>query len=262
MVAEYPQDVDVRLARRLAPQPNFAPLGYVGDPAAFSRETALSDYYLKAPQSDARRILTIFKLETSKRGEAEPERPGQRETNAKGRQVLDRYVLAAGGAERLQAVKSQIRIGQLIERNLPAPLRGVWSSGQWSLTITHGPEFTERFGFNGTYGWHVERGDVGQLPEPLVMLVSRVLDPRLPLHLVAMMQNAGTPREEMFGDRPVLVMEAELKSGAKAVLTFDSKTGLLVRMDDGIRGVPGSRRDVVSFCHKGAPGHRSPFRAD
>jgi hypothetical protein len=231
MWREFPAEVDTRLAQRLKPQSEFLPLGYVGDPAGYAQEEALSDYFKQAPESDARRILAFFSLNQPAR-EGTAVAVASPSLDPKAQEVIERYIQAVGGGEKLKAVRSQRRIGQLLEGPRPVPLEGAWSEeGKWSLALQQAPGVLERFGFNGSFGWHAERGEVGQLPEPLVVVISLALDPQLALRLAAPFSRLAALKEPQ-GEKPVDVLEGQTASGMKVRLTFDSDTGLLVRFND------------------------------
>jgi len=228
MWQEFPAEGDARLARRLKPQPEFLPLGYVGDPAAYLEEDSLSDYLKKAPEYDARRIEAFFAPTRTAREKAATTAPPAN-IDPKARAVLDRYIQAVGGSERLKPVQSQGRRGQLLDNNRKTPFYGVWSAeGKWALSLEQGPGVLEQFGFNGSFGWHAERGDVGQLPEPLVAGISMALDPQLAFKLAGFFGRLAVAQEEPAGERRVTVLEGETIGGARARLTFDSATGLLL----------------------------------
>jgi hypothetical protein len=260
MAQEFPGEVDEALAERLTPQSDFPPLGYVGDPASFRQEDALTDYLKKAPEYDARRIVAFF---SPKKAAPRPMvAPADRDDlDVKARGVLDRYIKAMGGADRLKAIQSQLRTGQLLEESRTVPLEAMWSAqGKWALNLQQAPGITERFGFTGSFGWHAERGEVGQLPEPLVTVISLALDPQLPLHLTGLFARLTTAAEQLSQARREDVLEGETTSGMKARLVFDSTTGFLVRFNETIFG---DHREVdgvmLPFAVTIRPGTRVQF---
>lgn len=225
---ECPSQADTRLAQRLKPQPEFSPLGYVGDPASFRKESSLSDFFLRSPEYDARRIEVFFALK-----KPTPTQAPDRAIDVNAQMLIDGYIESSGGRAKLKAIRTQIRHGSLREGGKATPLRGIWSApGKWLLVLDPTNAVPERFGFTGSVGWHLERGQVGQLPEPLVMGLSLALDPQLALRLESLFMKLPAPREERSGDRHVKLVEGQTTSGMKALLTFETKTGLLIRINE------------------------------
>ncbi len=234
MVKEFPAEVDVRRAEQLKPQPEFDPLGYVGDPAGFRQDASLIDFFLQAPEYDARRIRAFFKLRESK-GADEARQTDRREIDDRGRAVIEAYLGALGGRERLRAVRTQLRHGELREGGGAIAVRGAWSAeGRWLLTLNPADSTPERFGFNGSAGWHAERGKVDPLPEPLLVALALAVDPHGPLRLERGLRKLTPPRAERLGDREVRVLEAATTSGMNLVLKFDAETGLLRQFNETI----------------------------
>lgn len=177
--------------------------------------------------------------------------------------MIERYIRAVGGAERLKGIQSQRRTGHLLEEGRTIPLDGLWSAeGKWALSLQQAPDVTERFGFTGSFGWHAERGEVGQLPEPLVVVISLALDPQLPLRLTGFLAKLAAS-EKPAGERSVDVLAGETISGLKVRLAFDSATGLLVTFNDtafeDYREVDGLKYPFCLHCPTRHPG---TFRAD
>jgi creatinine amidohydrolase/Fe(II)-dependent formamide hydrolase-like protein/SAM-dependent methyltransferase len=61
MYTFYPQKVNVELAKELKPQNSFHPLGYCGDPASFSMERTVIEYYKADLEMDTLKIEAVLK---------------------------------------------------------------------------------------------------------------------------------------------------------------------------------------------------------
>ena len=61
MYAFYPQKVNVAVAKELKPQNNFEPLGYCGDPANFSMEKSIFEFWEADLEMDSQKIEAVIK---------------------------------------------------------------------------------------------------------------------------------------------------------------------------------------------------------
>ncbi len=230
MADAFAAEVDLRLAGRLKPEPSFKPLGYAGDPASYSKEDGYDGYYSKAADYDARRIMAhLAPAGEVREGKGEP--PDSVDQQA--RAVIDRYVLALGGRDRLLAVRTQSRAGELRESERSVPFHATVAAGEkWSIILQPSESEIQRFGFDGSIGWMTERGEVRQLPEAQVLLFTAVLDPHLALRLTQLFTRIAVSAEKAPDDGPTCLLKAETRSGAEWTLVFDTKTGLLQRLGD------------------------------
>lgn len=233
MAKEFPAEVDVRLAAQLKPQSEFKPLGYVGDPASFRQEDALINYFTKGPEYDARRILAFFRQDSGGPAARDQQQQSVVDIDSQARDLIQRYIQALGGREKLNTIRTHIRRGKLREEQNTSSIRGIWSAeGKWLMILEPAQGPSERFGFNGSFGWHAERGRVEQLPEPLVSAISMALDPQFALGLERQFKKLARPVEQRSKERQLKVVEGEMSSGAKAVLAFDAQTGLLWKWNE------------------------------
>jgi photosynthetic reaction center cytochrome c subunit len=150
-------------------------------------------------------------------------------------QILDKYVRAVGGAERLARLSSFVAKGTSVGYGLVAEKRPVEifakATGQ-RTTIVHTENGDSTTAYDGRSGWIA----APQLPLPVLPLTGGDLDgARLDADLTfparlkqALSQwRAGPPSD--IDDHDVQVVQGTSAGGAIATLYFDAETGLLAR---------------------------------
>jgi photosynthetic reaction center cytochrome c subunit len=150
--------------------------------------------------------------------------------------ILDKYVQALGGAERLASLTSFVAKGTSVGYGLDAEKRPVEiyakAPGQ-RTTIVHAPEGDSTTIYDGRAGWIA----APNLPAPVLPLTGGDLDgAKLDAELsfpVRVSQGltqwrVGYPAE--IGDREIQVVQGTSAGGNIATLYFDGESGLLVRL--------------------------------
>ena len=170
-----------------------------------------------------------------------PDEPGEPFDQAPGQpradQVLDKYIQAVGGAERLTSITSLVARGMYqgfddvdksaVEIFARAP-------GQRS-TIIHTLSGDSTTTFDGRTGWIA--APETEKPVPFLALTGQELDGvkleaelLFPARIKQALSNWRVGPPATIGDREVQPVQGTAAAGATATLCFDSKSGLLVRL--------------------------------
>ena len=239
-----PDDVDTRTASKLSPQAKFTPMAYVGDPSAWERESGIGQFLEALAESDAARIAAAVR-ESS--GPALPGHTGGADEEPTA--VVERYLAAIGGRERVAALQSLVRTGTL--RQGPATTALVVRSAgtRWSLSLQEG-RGGHREVFDGTNGWRRDGPGVEAMPPERVALLTSLLA----VHGVPGLQPLRGARVVSSEDdsRAGLVRVAgQTPSGVSLDLAFDARSHLLRRIGE-----------AALDDYREVAGVRWPFRLD
>lgn len=224
MADSYPGQVDLRLARKLQPEPAFEPLGYAGDPASFAREDGVTAALDASAEADALKIalalgrpsLALDARKQVSRRHLEPE----------ALRVVRAHVEAIGGREKVAAIAGQMRVGTLQEGERLSALEVRSAAGRWTFATKE-----ERFLFDGRLGWREERGQWDQMSAERIAFLACLLDVHSALSLADDMQELRVLPTTDPRERRLLARTA---SGVALELAFDAATGLLRRVDDAV----------------------------
>ena len=173
--------------------------------------------------------------------EPPPDEPGEPFEQAPGQpsaeQVLDKYLAAIGGAQRVAALTSVVAKGTYIgfDDADKAPMELFARAPGHRTTIVRGPSGVTTATFDGRSGWIA--APPTDRPVRLLTLTGQELEGiRLEAELMFPSRikqaltkwRVGAPA--LLDDREVQLVQGTTPGGAVATLCFDSETGLLVRL--------------------------------
>lgn len=147
------------------------------------------------------------------------------------KEILDRYVQAAGGADALQKIRSRSAKGSRIGADgVLVPEEVHQKAPDKLLTVTSYPNVVFSNGFNGTVAWgHSSREGATPLPEQLVAQMKREAVFYKELKTPELYSNLTVVGRVPVGDGDAHVVQAKPVDGPVEKLFFDVRTGLLVR---------------------------------
>jgi len=158
----------------------------------------------------------------------------QASTAPKPDEILDKYIQAIGGAQRLAALRSYVAKGTSAgygPENEPRPLEIYSRAGQRTTVIrTSGGDSTTTY--DGTSGW------IAAPFRPVAVLplspqevdgLKLEADLALPAGLKKALTNWRVGLSTVINDREVQVVQGTTARGGTATLYFDAESGLLVR---------------------------------
>jgi outer membrane lipoprotein-sorting protein len=158
----------------------------------------------------------------------------QAATAPKPDEILDKYIAAIGGAQRVAALRSYVAKGTSAgygPENEPRPLEIYSRAGQRTTIIrTSGGENTTTY--DGTSGW------IAAPFRPVAVLalspqevdgLKLEADLALPAGIKKALTNWRTGLSTVIDDREVQVVQGTTARGGTATLYFDAESGLLVR---------------------------------
>jgi outer membrane lipoprotein-sorting protein len=158
----------------------------------------------------------------------------QASTAPKPDEILDKYIQAIGGAQRLAALRSYVAKGTSAgygPENEPRPLEIYSRAGQRTTVIrTSGGDSTTTY--DGTSGW------IAAPFRPVAVLalspqevdgLKLEADLALPAGLKKALTNWRVGLSTVINDREVQVVQGSTARGGTATLYFDAESGLLVR---------------------------------
>jgi hypothetical protein len=170
-----------------------------------------------------------------------PEEPGDPIAQANGQppadQILDKYLAALGGVQRLNALKSFTGKGNYIGYDdadkSPFEMFAV-APGQSSIVAkTHSGE--TRWTFDGRAAWIA--APLTDKPIPVLNITGQDLDGvrveaqlRFPAQIKQALTNWRTGFPSILDDRDINVVQATTPGGGTVTLCFDAETNLLVRL--------------------------------
>ena len=174
-------------------------------------------------------------------GTPPPDEPGEPIAQAPGQppaeRVLDKYLQAVGGSDKLCAITTLVAKGAyrgFDDQDKSAVEIFAKAPGQ-RTTVVHTLSGDSTTTYDGREGW-IAAPDV-EKPMPVFPITGQELDGvklEVELWFPSRIKQAltkwrvGAPA--VLGDREVMVVQGNTASGATATLCFDSETGLLVRL--------------------------------
>jgi len=205
-------------------------------------------------------------------GEPPPDEPGDPFGPAAGRpsvdQVLDKYIAALGGAQRLAAFTSFTAKGTYLgfDDSAPSPVDiSARVSGE-RTTIAHTPSGDNTTTLDGQAAWIA--APPADKPVPLMAITGQELagvklDAAMffPGRIKQLLANWRVGVPIILGDRDAIQIQGDIPGGGVATLCFDEETGLLVRMvryTDSPVGRLVTRTDYHEYREVG--GVKIPFR--
>jgi len=205
-------------------------------------------------------------------GEPPPDEPGDPFEQAPGQpppdQVLDKYIAAIGGAQRVAALTSFTGKGTYIgfDDADKAPLEIVARAPGHRTAIVHGLAGDTTTTFDGRSGWIA--APPTDRPVPLLAVTGQELEGlKLEAELlfpsrirdVLTKWRVGLPA--LLADREVRVVQGTTAGGGVATLCFDAETGLLVRLVRYAQSPVGRLVTRVDYGdYREVAGVRMPFR--
>jgi len=208
-------------------------------------------------------------------GTPPPEEPGDPIAQAPGQptaeSIIDKYIAAVGGAQRVAALTSFTGSGTYrgYDDSEETALEIAANSNGQYFTAAHPASGAHTTAFDGRAAWYAAPSS--DRPFPVIALTGQEMDGiRLqaqlffPAQIKAAMRNWRTGFATEINDRRMNVVQGNLgTAGAVATLCFDAQTGLLVRM---LRYGPSpvgrivTRVDYSDYRDVGNTGVRMPFK--
>jgi hypothetical protein len=170
-----------------------------------------------------------------------PEEPGDPIAAAPGQpsadQILDKYLQALGGTQRLTALKSFTAKGAYIgyDDADKSPLEMYAVAPGQNTIISHSRSGDTRWTFDGRTAWIA--APLTDRPMPLIPITGQDLDGvkveaqvRFPAQIKQTLTNWRVGFPTLINDREVQVVQGTTASGGTVTFCFDMETGLLVRL--------------------------------
>ena len=201
-----------------------------------------------------------------------PDEPGDPFDQAPGQppadQVLDKYIRAIGGAERLAARTSLVAKGAYLGFDDAAknPMEIFAKAPGQRTTIVHTPNGDSTTTYDGRAGWIA--APETEKPMPLFPLSGQDLDGvkleaelLFPSRIKQALTNWRVGPPAILGDREVQLVQGTTAGGATATLCFDSESGLLVRLVRFSESPVGRLVSQIDYSdYREVSGVRMPFR--
>ena len=174
-------------------------------------------------------------------GEPPPDEPGDPFTQVKGQPsadaVLDKYIAAVGGAQRVAGITSVVGKGTYLgfDDAETAPLElFAKAPGQRSIVVRGGLGVTTTT-FDGSGGWIT--APPTDKPVPLYLMTGQELEGlktevelMFPVRIKQALKNWRVGVPLILDDRDVVQVQGDTPGGGVVTLNFDEETGLLLRL--------------------------------
>jgi len=205
-------------------------------------------------------------------GAPPPDEPGEPFTQAPGQpsadQVLDRYVQAIGGAQRLAGITTLVGKGTYLgfdDAEKRAMEFFAKAPGQ-RATIVSSPGGTSTTTYDGREGWIA--APETEKPVPLLALTGQELDGVkleaelwFPARIKQALRNWRVGTLQTIGDREVQPVQGNTAGGATVTLCFDAESGVLSRLVRYSESPVGRLVTQVDYAeYREVAGVRIPFR--
>ena len=174
-------------------------------------------------------------------GEPPPDEPGDPFEQTPGQptadQILDKFIAAVGGAQRVAALRSLVGKGTYIgfDDHDKMPMELYAEAPGLKTTIIHGLLGQTTTTFDGTNAWSATPPT--DKPVPLLALTGLELDGvkvetqlLFPNRIKDLLTKWRVGAPALLGDREVNLVQGNTAGGAVVTLCFDAETGLLVRL--------------------------------
>jgi len=176
--------------------------------------------------------------------------------------ILAKYIAAAGGAEAMKKVTSRVMTGKILAGGSTSPIQLFTKAPNKRISITHNANGDSLTAFDGAAGWMGSTGRPAREMAPADS-ESAGLDAEfyLPLRIHEIFTQIRRGRPEEIAGVTCEVLNASRQGRPPVRLSFDQKSGLLVRM---IRytDTPVGRNPVqIDYTdYRETDGVRIPFR--
>ncbi len=149
-------------------------------------------------------------------------------------QVLDKFVQALGGKPAIQKITSRVAKGTFEMDQMPgAAIEEVYEKApnkQLSVTTSESWGIAKR-GFNGTAGWQdMPQAGLQDVTGSQLASMKRYADFYRDLRLKELYPKISVKGKESLDDHSVWVLEATPTDGTPELWSFDTESGLLVRI--------------------------------
>ena len=174
-------------------------------------------------------------------GEPPPDEPGDPFEQAPRRpapeQVLDKYIAALGGAQRVAALTSFTARGTYIgfDDADKVPVEIFAKAPAQRTTIVHGLLGNTTTTFDGREGWIA--APPTDRPVPLIMITGQDLEGvevetsmLFPSQIEQLLAKWRTGTPMFFGEREIVAVQGDTPGGGVVTLCFDAQSGLLARL--------------------------------
>ena len=161
----------------------------------------------------------------------EPARPAQPATKPTVDQIVDKYITALGGAEKLAKVTSlAVKANRVEHDGKTLRPESIWYKSNKYLSVTNYDKAVVTEKFDGTTATKMATGhDAIVLKPDEVEQIKREADLFAPANLKTIYPTMAFNRVDRIDGREVNIVVATTKSNIREVLSFDVQTGLLVR---------------------------------
>ena len=183
-------------------------------------------------------------------------------------EVLDRYIVALGGMERAASLTSFVAKGTYVgfDDAEPAPLEIFATAPGQRSAIVHGLLGDTTTTFDGREGWIA--APPTDKPVPLLMLTGQELEGvkleaelLFPARVKQMLSNWRVGLPVLLGDREAVPVQGTTAGGGVATLSFDSETGLLLRLTRYAESPVGRLVTRIDYGdYRDVAGLKMPFR--
>jgi photosynthetic reaction center cytochrome c subunit len=204
--------------------------------------------------------------------EPPPDEPGDPFVQAQGQpsgdQVLDKYIAAIGGAQRVAAITSVVAKGTYIgfDDADKVPLELYARAPGHRATIVHGLLGNTTTTFDGREGWI--QAPPTDKPVPLYQITGQELEGvkfeaelMFPSRIKQALTNLRVGLPLYLGEREVQPVQGNTAGGGTVTLNFDTETGLLARMVRYAESPVGRLVTRVDYDdYRDVNGVRMPFR--
>jgi photosynthetic reaction center cytochrome c subunit len=146
-------------------------------------------------------------------------------------QILDKYIEALGGPNAFHKVTSRVSKGSRIGADgVIVPEEVYQKAPDKILTVTTYPEVAFSTGFNGTAGWaSSSREGLRELPANALAQLKGDSEFYKEIRTKELYKKFAVVGKSMVGESEVYVIDATPIAGASEKLSFDIRTGLLLR---------------------------------
>jgi hypothetical protein len=155
-------------------------------------------------------------------------------------QLLERYVAALGGRHAIEAVRTRVSRGFLVNPSCQrAPLEIYEKAPDHFRIVMDVPAGRSENGFDGSVAWTRQPGDVAE-ERPVADAAFVIREHRLdrPLVMRSLYAHLRVVGPKRLDGRDVIVLEAAGEDSIVESWSFDAKTWLPAKMELTVRGTP------------------------
>jgi photosynthetic reaction center cytochrome c subunit len=144
--------------------------------------------------------------------------------------ILDKYLVAVGGTDALQKIKTRVQTGNIEVADNKYPIEIYSQAPDKRISISHPPSGPSVTAFNGEAGWLSASSGIRPMT-PAEQQAARI-DAELyfPLRLQQMYQEFQVGSGEVIDGKATYLVSAKGKDTPSLSLYFDQESGLLVRL--------------------------------